>query len=215
MREETVGLMIRALLLIADPMRTWTRIKEKRHGSGRVLLVEMLPLLIMTFAVQALGLIYLGKRQGQVQWLKKFPVGEAVVFEVMQVFLWLALIIAASWLVKNLSQTFHARHTFREALTLTGWSFSPLLLLSMADALTFISPWASYAVGIALSLAVLYHGIPVIMEPDPPQAFGLFLGSSIVLVLLSVLARLLFAFYVRGRFPEAERWLTEVGARFF
>ena len=51
-----------------------------------------------------------------------------------------------------------------------------------------------------LSVAALYHGIPRVMEPDPPHAFGLYLTSSLLLALASGLADFLAAWWMMGRF---------------
>ena len=54
-----------------------------------------------------------------------------------------------------------------------------MLLLRMADLSPAITLWGPWGVGIALTIAVLYHGLPCILRPDPPHAIGLYFLTSL------------------------------------
>jgi hypothetical protein len=51
------------------------------------------------------------------------------------------------------------------------------------------------------------------MDPDPPQAFGLFMMSSLLLFLITGLARFVTAWYLQGRFTKLEPVISDLGAR--
>ena len=75
-------------------------------------------------------------------------------------------------------------------------------LARLANFRESVSPWASWLIGIMLSWAVLYHGVPKVMEPDPSHGFGLFLVTSIVLLIATGLTRLVTAWYLQGKLGE-------------
>src|SRR2546426_7078 len=58
-------------------------------------------------------------------------------------------------------------------------------LFRMFDALPSLNTWVCWGVGIALSVAALYRGIPRVMKPDPSNALGLYLLCSLLLTAIS------------------------------
>ena len=125
--------MIKALLLIFEPIATWEGIfrarRNMRFHSGAFLL----PLLLLTSAAEGYGLVNWGKWQGEVGRLKKFPVAEAVVVETAQFLLSLLVVFAGASLLKSIGETFHGRHTYTQAFTTVAYSLSPLFLLRLLD----------------------------------------------------------------------------------
>jgi len=204
--------MIKALLLIFRPVGTWNWIVRAQRSVGFVLLMYVLPLLVLTSAVEAYGLVHWGKWQTPITRLKIFRLGEAVGFELMQLVLSLGLVFLGAKLIENLAETFHGRHNYRQAFTVVAYGLGPLFLLRLLDAFAGISPWVSWAVGISLSIAVLYHGVPRVMQPDPPQAFGLYLSSCVLAVLLGFLQRFITAWYLQGRFNKLEPIISRLGS---
>ena len=61
--------MIKALLLIFDPIATWEGILRARRGMVSILVVYLLPLLLLTSACEGYGLVHWGKWQGETVWL--------------------------------------------------------------------------------------------------------------------------------------------------
>jgi hypothetical protein len=205
--------MIKALFLIFSPGATWDRIVESRRSVGFILMIYVVPLVVLSCAAEAFGLVHWGKWQVAVSRLKHFSTGEAIIFELFQFLLWLGIVFLGSQLLKALGETFHGRHTFAQTFTTVGYSLGPLLLLHALDALRDLSPWVPWLVGILLSIGVLYHGVPRAMDPDPPQAFGLFMMSSLLLFLITGLARFFTAWYLQGRFAKIEPVVSDLGAR--
>jgi hypothetical protein len=145
--------------------------------------------------------------------LKEFTIQEVIAYEVVQCLLGLVLVFFGAKLVKSLGETFHGQHTFEQAFKTVAYGLSPLFLLRLLDAFRGVSPWTSWGIGIALSIAVLYHGVPRVMQPDPPQAFGLYLVSSVVLAMTSGAIRLVTAWALAGRFKQLDAILSGLGVR--
>jgi hypothetical protein len=205
--------MIKALLLIFDPMATWEGILRARRSIVFILVIYLLPLLLITSAGEGYGLVQWGKWQGVISRLKKFSLPEAAVVEVIQILLSVLVVFAGAGLLRSIGETFHGRHSYRQAFTTVAYSLSPLFLLRLLDAFTGVYPWVSWAIGIILSIAVLYHGVPRMMEPDPSHAFGLYLMSALLLVMVTGLMRFVTAAYLSGKFPELQAIISHVAAR--
>jgi hypothetical protein len=205
--------MIEAVLLIFDTNATWERIVRAERGLVAILCRFLLPLLLITCAVEGYGLIHWGKHQERMSRLKTFPPSEAVVFESGQLITSLALVFVGAGLLKSMGGTFHARNTFQQAFTVVAYALGPFFLLRLLDAFAPISPWLTWAVGICLTLAALYHGVPQVMEPDPPQTFGLYLMTAVLLVSITGLMGFVAASYLQGKFTKLEELISSVGGR--
>jgi hypothetical protein len=204
--------MISALLLIFNPVPTWERIAAARRKWVSVFLGHLLPLLVLSCMVEGFGLAHWGKPYGRPSHLRSFPLMQALVFEIAELVLSLGIVFLGARLIKSLGETFHGRHSFTQTFTATAYGLSPLFLIRMLDALPWASPWLTWSVGIILSAAVLYHGLPRLMLPDPPHALGLYLMSALLLVMVTGILCFLKAWYLQGRFVRLDalisRWIT-------
>jgi hypothetical protein len=205
--------MIKALLLIFEPTATWEGIFRAQRSLGFILAIYLLPLLLITSAAEGYGLVHWGKWQGVVGRLKPFPLGEAVVVEAAQILVSLGVVFCGASLVKSIGETFHGRHTYAQAFTAVAYSMGPFFLLRLLDTFPGISPWVAWAIGICLTVAALYQGVPRMMAPDPPHAFGLYLMSALLLVLISGLVRFTSAKYLQGEFPALQSLISNLAAR--
>jgi hypothetical protein len=205
--------MIKALLLIFEPIATWEGILRARRSAGFILAIYLLPLLLITSATEGYGLVHWGKWQSDVGRLRSFSIGEALLVEAAQLLLSFGVVFVCSHLVKSIGETFHGRHTYTQALTAVAYSMGPLFLLRLLDVFAGISPWVAWAIGICLTVAALYQGVPRSMDPDPSHAFGLFLMSALLLVLVSGLVRFATAAYLQGKFPALQSLISDLAAR--
>jgi len=206
--------MIKALLLIFDPIATWEGIVQTQRKWIWILLGYLFPLWIVVSAAEAFGLVHWGKPRGQVSHIEHFSRPEAIAFEVLQFILSLCIVFIGARLIKALGDTFHGRHTFNQTFTVTAYGLGPLFLLRVADAFPGISPWITWGIGIVLCFAILYTGIPIVMQPDPPHAFGLYLTSGVLLTLVSGLIRFLTAWYLAGRFTKLDALISHIVGSF-
>jgi hypothetical protein len=205
--------MIKALWLIIKPVMAWEWITRARRGVASIFLFYLLPFLILTSACEGYGLSRWGKPQGSFTIPKIFPMGEVIVFEAAQLVLTIIVVFLCAKLVKSVGETFHGRHTFLQTFTVVAYGLSPVFLMRVLDMFTAVSPWLTWGMGILLSLSVLYHGVPRVMDPDPPQAFGLYVMTAVLLVLVTGLARFVTAWYLQGKFAKLEPIISGLGAR--
>jgi hypothetical protein len=87
-----------------------------------------------------------------------------------------------------------------------------MFLLRLLDATPAPGPWVTWPIGILLSIGVVYHGLPPVMEPDPPNAFGLFFMSSLLLTMATGLERFVTAWYLAGRIQPASDFISRLAA---
>ena len=208
--------MVRAILLIFEPVAAWNRILRAERRTAFILLAHLLPLLLLTSFCEGYGLVHWGKPRGVLREItqpKYFTHGEAVLFEAGQLLLSLAVVFVGAGMLRSVAETFCARNTYTDAFSVVAYGLSPLFLLRIADAAPQLSPWVSWTVGILLSIGALYHGVPRMMEPDPSHAFGLFVISSVVLVLISGMVRFVTWWYLAGRFTGLESAISDLAPR--
>jgi hypothetical protein len=205
--------MIKALLLIFEPTNAWERIARTRRGLAFILIMHLLPMIILTSIVEGYGL----ERWGKVRDIgprRFYTRNEVIIFEIAQAILFTLVVFIGAKLIKSIGQTFHGRHTFTQAFASVAYGLSPLFLLHLFDALKDVSPWVPWAIGILLSVGVLYQGLPQMMEPDPSHAFGLYMMGSLLLILTTGLARLVTAWYLAGKFIGVDSFITSLANRF-
>jgi hypothetical protein len=205
--------MLNALLLIFAPVRTWERIVDSGRGIFYIFITYLLPIMLLTSFGEGYGLVHWGKWQGEPFHIRKLSVGESLVFEAGQFLATLLVIVINAALAKSVGSTFHGRHTFTQGFTAVSYGLAPLFLCRLLNAHSDVNPWLSWAIGILLSIALLYHGVPLVMEPDPAHAFGLYMITSLMLFMTTGMLELITAFYLHGNFPKLEHAITSLAAR--
>jgi len=180
--------MIRAILLIFDPAGTWERIVKAKRGLGFVLFFYLIPVVAMSVAGELFGKAHFGVLQ---DYGEAAPISERLlaVYGAVQFLTSLVVAIVVAVLVKSMAGTFQPRHTYAQCFKVVAYASGPFFLLRLADAFPVVNPWLSFAVGIILSQRALYSGIPQVVDPDPPNAFGLYLTSGLLLTMMAGLAR--------------------------
>jgi hypothetical protein len=207
--------MIKALLLVLNPAGGWDAIVLAKRSLPRILLGYLVPLWLIAFVAEGYGLVHWGKPRGVVSELKPFSNSEALIFEILQFFLMAVIVFLGAKLIKALGETFHGRNTFTQAFTVTAYGLSPVFCLRILDMFQGISAsgyWVVWIIGMLLCFTLLYHGIPRVMMPDPPHAFGLYLTSCVFLAMVSGLARFLTYCYLSGRFGKLDAMIANVVA---
>jgi hypothetical protein len=200
-------------MLIFLPIPTWEHIAGAQRKWVSVLCGHFLPLVLLTCAAEGWGLVKWGKPRGKLDHRVLFTPGEAVVYEVAVALLFVAVVFILARQVKALGDTFHGRNSFGQAFAVAGYGMSPILLLRFLDMLPAVSPWITWGIGVTLAAATLYHGLPLILRPDPPHALGLYLMTCLLLVLVTGLARFVTAWYLQGRFVKVDAWVGAIAER--
>jgi hypothetical protein len=215
-RSSTVTLvrMVKALLLIFNPVNTWEGIVAAQRGIRFILLRFLLPLLLLSSVAELAGLIRWGKPQGEFGRLQTLPWEVVLNYGVVQLALSFAVLLVGAQMVKSLGETFHGRHTYAEAFTVVAYGLSPLFLVRVLNGLPQVPSWLALVVGIILSVFAVYSGLPRVMRPDPAHALGLYFVSALLLVLTSglawLVANLVLHHRIRLVFFPGNQWLCAV-----
>jgi hypothetical protein len=203
--------MIKAILLIVRPVQTWNGIDVANRSIAYILCVHLLPLILLTSIAEGYGLTHWGKsHQIEKKFVKSYTPTEAVIIEAAQSLVFVGLAFLGAAAAKNYSSTFHRRSTYRQAFTAIAFGMGPLLILRLADLPDVLFPWIPWAVGMVLTVGVLYIGLPCMLKPDPPHAFGLYVMTSLTLVVMFGLWRLLTWQFFLGKFPALERAIANL-----
>jgi hypothetical protein len=203
--------MIKALLLIVQPAVTWDGISRAQRNIGFVLLTFLLPLLALTALGEGYGWVHWGKWR-ELGGLRRLPLGETLVVQAAQVLVSLLVVFVGGNMVKAVGETFRARPNYTQTFGLVAYALGPVFLFRLLDAFAGMSPWVGWAIGICLSLAALYHGVPRIMEPDPAHAFGLYLISALLMVLFTGVLQFLVDAYLHGRFVKLQALVSDLAS---
>ncbi len=183
--------MIRALLLIFDPMSAWERVIELRRSVLSTVLMYALPLLVLTTVGELAGLVHWGKQRGEFGHSFSVPMNAAITYGVIQFVLSLVVLFVGAYLLKAIGETFHGRHSYNDAFTTVTYSLGPLFMMRVLHAIPQFDWWLPWMIGACLTLSVLYHGIPHVMKPDPAHALGLYFIGGLLLVILTGLTALI------------------------
>ena len=200
--------MIKVFFLIFEPGVAWEKIAQARRGFVFITVVHLLPFLLLGTALEAWGLHAFGKWQPLFQNKKPFSNDEIITFETIQFFLLFAVVFVSALLVYKISQTFQDRLSFLQAFTTVAYGFSPMFLLHFLDSSPTMHPAVTWILGMALTMWILYQGIPRVMQPDPTHAFGVYLSAMIVVLLTSGLARLITGMYLLGQVDFQHSWVA-------
>jgi hypothetical protein len=193
--------MIKALFLIFGPAGTWERIAEPPRSVVRVLFLFLLPTILLSIAGELAGVAHWGRHQNSGIAIK-VPEDRLLMYGAAQLALNLAAVFIAAMMIKSITGTFQKRYTFASAFALVSYGLSPLFLVHLSDAFPSLNPWVSFGIGIVLSIATIYSGVPRLMQPDPPHAFGVFITSAMLLIGLTGIARLISLLVLIGRVNE-------------
>ena len=194
-------------MLVLDPGASWDSIVLRKRSWQTILLIYLLPLWLIAFVAEFYGLVHWGKPRGFVSELKTLSNSEALIFEIIQLVLMAVLVFVGAKLIRSLGETFHGRNTFNQAFTVAAYGLGPVFTMRIFDAFSGAAGWvywATWGVGIVLTISILYLGVPKVMLPDPPHAFGFYMTSCIFLMILSGLIRFLTFSFLEGKFGKLD-----------
>jgi hypothetical protein len=204
--------MIKALFLIFEPLAAWDRVALSRRGLLFIVTFYLLPMMLIVAALQGYSLVEWGRWQADAGAVKKFTPGEAAVFEAMELLLMGAVIALCAHMIKALSETFRGGQTYTQAFKVVIYGLSPVFLFRLLDAVPSMNLWVPWIMGMMLCIKILYIGVPRVMQPDPPHAFGLFVMSSLLLTMVTGLERYLTASFLAGHFKSVEQVISHIAS---
>jgi hypothetical protein len=198
---------------IFQPAAEWDAVLQAKRGLGFILGIHLLPAMLMASIAEGVGMAGWRKWHAGIHGVKDFTVGEAMVWEIMQLMLMLVVIAVCAYLIRLMGETFNSHYPYRQALTVVIYSLSPLFLLRLLGAIPWITLWIPWCIGIFLSLKILYYGLPRILGPDPSHALGLYFISSLFVVVLTGAERLVFIQCLNGHGVPIENLVFDIAAK--
>jgi hypothetical protein len=184
--------MFRVLLLIFDPANSWERIETARPSVARVFFTYVLPIMLLSFAVEGWLISRHGTHGGHfARRLVRVSEDLLVRYEVAQFAFGLVICFLGAWLVQQLAQSFHRRHTYAECFAILGYSMGPYFLCRMLDGWPVVHPWVPWAIGAVLAISLFYRGLPRVLKPDPSNALGVYLLCSMLIIVVTALTHFL------------------------
>jgi hypothetical protein len=124
------------------------------------------------------------------------------------------VIMLSAYIVKAFGETFRSRNTYTQTFTVVAYALSPLFLLRLLDVIPTISLWVFWGMGIVLVAKTLYIGVPRIMEPDPPHAYGLFFMTALLIALATAGERAISWGYLAGKYAPVSEVIKHLLKRF-
>jgi hypothetical protein len=181
--------MLRALLLIFDPANSWEKIETAKPSLAHVFFLYVLPIMLLSFAVEAWLLTQLGAQRGRViERITQVSKDVIIRYEVTQFVLGIVVVFLGAFLMQKLSQGFHRKHTYGESFATLGYSLGPYFLCRMLDGWPALNTWIAWAIGAVLAVSLLYRGLPRVLKPDPSNALGVYLMCSMLILVLTGVA---------------------------
>ncbi|HTG43428.1 MAG TPA: YIP1 family protein [Verrucomicrobiae bacterium] len=201
--------MVRALSLLFAPDKTWERMALKPPNIAFIVLVSLLPLMAVTLAVEGYGLLHLGEVNGGIGKQLQLSEERVIRYAVFYAAASLLVIVAGSLLLKSVAESFGVNTSFTSSFVLIGCGFMPIFLLRIADGIPQVNTWICWAIGAALAVRILYHGVALWLKPEQTKGFGLFLVSVVYTAVLSGLVhfaaiQVLHGKLLRNVYPEKE-----------
>jgi len=201
--------MFKVFFLIFEPHVAWDRIALARRGYAFILGTYLLPFILLDTAVEGWSLMKWGKWQSHLQITKTFAQTTVIHFEILQAILWLAMVFVSALLLYVATESFHGRRSYLQVFSTVAYGYSPLFLVNLLNVSPTMNPGVTWALGIAMTVWILYQGIPRGLKPDPTHALGIYLSAVVVVVLISGMARVLTALYLLGLIDFQNSWLLQ------
>jgi len=189
--------MIDAVQVVFAPGAAWQRIALARPGVLKVWLVGLVPLLVVVSAVEGYALMHWGNKFGE-HAPRLLPEGLVIRYEATYFLLALLLVFVGAGLVQRIATSSEVSTTYGDCFATVVLGLSPIFLARCLDAAPSLNTWICWGIGALLAWRSLYHGVALMLKPDHTKGFGLYLLSTLVLLLLSGLIHFVAVSVLQG-----------------
>jgi hypothetical protein len=190
--------MLRSLKLVFSAGAEWQKISVNPPHPLVVFFVSLLPLIAVSLGAEAFGLMRLGETLGEFG-LIRLPEERIIKYVLFYGIASIAVIVLGSALLRSMAPSFNLQNSFGAWLILMAYGYTPIYLSRLADALPQINSWVCYAIGAALAVRVLYHGVAYWLKPEQTKGLGVLLMCIIYVVVLSGLVHFASIQVLHGR----------------
>ena len=191
--------MLRALNLLFSPEAEWQKTALKPPHFATVLFVSILPLMAAALAVEGYSLVKYGEMFRGLA-LRAVSLERAVKYEVFYGVASLLTMLFGGRVLQDVGKTFNLASSYSVCFILIAFGYFPILLVRLMDAFPQINTWICWAVGVALSFRILYHGIALWLRPEQTKGFGLLLVSFLYILVISAVIHFAALQVLQGRF---------------
>jgi hypothetical protein len=191
--------MFKAIFLLFAPQRIWESIASAQRGVAYIFLLTTLPLLVLSASVEGYGLLKRGDLRGELGRTVTVTQERMIRYETVQVTVGLILVFGGAWLIKHIATSFHFYPSYTDCFRLTAYGTAPHFLARMADGFPQVNTWLCLGAGAFGVMYGLYHGNALVLKPDITKGFGLYVLSTLVLILILVIGHLLAVATLSGR----------------
>jgi hypothetical protein len=180
--------MITAIQLIFSPAETWEKVTTAQRGFIWTVCLYLLPLLVVSVGIEAYLMTRWGEKRGDFGGVITVSPERALQYACAYIVLLLVSIFFSAKFLAWASESFNVPTNYAQCFTVMAYGFGPIILARILDGAPQVNTWLCWAVGVAASVSVFYHGIGVVLRPDQTKGFGLYLMAIVVVVLLSALS---------------------------
>ncbi len=193
--------MCRVLQLLVSPGSTWTKIGTAKKGVLWNFLFELVPLLLVTGALEGAGILHWGGKTGRFSQILQYHSDQVVKIELARIACGLVLVVVAAQIIRWLGDGFDFHPPFRACFTLAVFGFAPYFILRIGYCLPGLNEWVGPALGALGCVFFLYQGVGAVLEPDQTKGFGLYVLSALVFAMFCVMDQLAMLMIMQGRLP--------------
>ena len=191
--------MLRALNLLFTPETTWQKTALHPPHFLTVLLISILPLMALGLGLEAYAMVNFGEAFSEIG-RRAVSQDRAIKYAVFYGAASLVVVLIGAGLLKHVAESFNLRSSFSVCLILIAFAYSPIFYGRLLDAIPAINTWICWAVGVALAMRILYHGVAWWLQPEQTKGFGLFILTSIYVAVLSGLVHFASLQVLHGKF---------------
>jgi hypothetical protein len=191
--------MLTVLQLIFSPAKTWTAVAQRQRGVIWIFLFSLLPLLVVSGAIEVLALIKLGVRKGLLDHPSLVTQDAAVQFGLIQLGLSLVLLFGGAKFVQWIAEGFHFFPPYRQVFTTFGFGLGPIFLLRALNCVPVANSWVWWLLGVFIMMFILYQGVGLVMEPEQTKGFGFYLLGTLAMVIMSGIAQAVAVTALHGK----------------
>ena len=185
--------MIRFWKLLKNPSPNWESLFEEPPSALKVFFIFFLPILILSIMTESAGWYFL---QISASFTNKAPQSIAVFesqiirWQGIQLGLTMGLLILIPQILRWISVSFGVRLQYKDAFLFSLYALAPLVLVRFPDSLPWINTWICWSVGLLVSFRLLYHGAPYLLQRKLAGAFGFFMITFLVFIVLNAISHL-------------------------
>lgn len=191
--------MVRVVRLIISPFDEWQRISEQSRGALAVLLLFLLPVMAVSFGVEAYVLATIGEKRGFYSPIGRVDPELVLRYTSACVVLGLTVILMGAYFLHSVAVSFNLKANFSTTFSTLAHGMSPIFLAHLADAIPGVPTWICFAGGAALTCGALYHGVAQMLKPEQTKGFGLYLFTLVYVLLASGLSHFVATSILQGK----------------